>query len=80
MVIQNIPQLLEASRPLFHDRQYTVVDFSQVTRVDSAALALMLEWQSWTKGSATLLRFRNIPADLLRIAHLSNLEGMLPQA
>ncbi len=80
VVIRNIPQLLEASRPLFDDRQNTVVDFAQVTRVDSAALALMLEWQSWTKGSASLLRFRNVPADLLRIAHLSNVEGMLPLA
>ena len=80
VVIRNIPQLLKESRSLFGDRQYTVVDFAAVKRVDSAALALMLEWLSWTKGSATLLRFRNVPADLLRIAHLSNVEDMLPLA
>ncbi len=80
LVIRNIPQLLEASRPLLNERQYAIVDMAGVKRVDSAALALMLEWLGWTKGSATVLQFRNIPDELLRIAHLSNVEGMLPKA
>jgi phospholipid transport system transporter-binding protein len=80
LVIRNIPGLLKQSRPLFDGLQSAVVDFGDVDRVDSAALGLMLEWLSWTKGSATLLRFRNVPDDLLRIARLSNLEGMLPLA
>ena len=80
LVIRNIPQLLEESRPLLSDRQYSVVDMGGVKRVDSAALALMLEWLGWTKGSATILKFRNVPDELLRIAHLSNLEEMLPLA
>ena len=55
----------------------TSVDLAQVERVDSAGLALLLEWQSQAKQRGTELEFHNAPRDLLRLASLSEATGLL---
>jgi phospholipid transport system transporter-binding protein len=59
----------------------TTVDLEKVENVDSAGLALLLEWQSRAKRQGHELDFRNAPRDLLRLAALaeaSDLLGLLP--
>ncbi len=59
----------------------TAVDLRDVGAVDSAGLALLLEWQSAARQRGAGLEFRNAPRDLLRLAALSEateLLGLMP--
>jgi phospholipid transport system transporter-binding protein len=53
------------------------VDLSGVSSVDSAGLALLLEWQSSANKRNTTLAFINAPSDLRRLAALSEANGLL---
>lgn len=52
-----------------------VIDLCDITRTDSAGLALLIEWLKQTKDA--LITFRNIPAQMLSIAAISGVQGML---
>ncbi len=52
-------------------------DLAGVTRVDSAGLALMLEWRREAQRRGKNIRFQNIPAQLAAIAKVSGLNGIL---
>ena len=78
VVIASAPALLAEARKLFAGQSQIVVDLAEVSRVDSSGLALMLEWLQLAQANNISLRFRNIPASLLRIARLSNVEALLP--
>ena len=59
----------------------SAVDLGKVDNVDSAGLALLLEWQSLARRNGKNLDFRNAPRDLLRLAALaeaSELLGLIP--
>lgn len=53
------------------------VDLSRVSSVDSAGLALLLEWQSSANKRNITLAFINAPSDLRRLAALSEANGLL---
>lgn len=53
------------------------VDLSAVERVDSAGLALLLEWQSVARRTGAGLSFENAPDDLLRLAALTEASALL---
>jgi phospholipid transport system transporter-binding protein len=46
------------------------IDFSKVTGVDSAAVALLLEWRRMALARGKTLVFENLPANLLALAEL----------
>jgi phospholipid transport system transporter-binding protein len=46
------------------------IDFSNVTGVDSAAVALLLEWRRMALSGGKTLVFENLPANLLALAQL----------
>ncbi len=46
------------------------VDFSQVTKVDTAALSLMLEWQRRAFAASAKVSFANLPLNLSRLLAL----------
>jgi phospholipid transport system transporter-binding protein len=46
------------------------IDFAQVTGVDSAAVALLLEWRRMALVRKKTLVFENLPANLLALAKL----------
>ena len=69
------------SANLFASASVTAVNLEQVDRVDSAGLALLLEWQSAARRAGRELVFSNAPNDLLRLAALaeaSDLLGLMP--
>ena len=53
------------------------IDLGGVTRVDSAGLALLLEWLRWGWAEGRAVRFTALPEKLLAIARLSGVEDML---
>ena len=57
--------------------QINTVDLAAVTAVDSAGLALLLEWQALARKRSSNLAFINAPSDLLRLAALSESTSLL---
>ena len=53
-------------------------DLAGVTRVDSAGLALLLEWLREARRRGKEIRFQNIPGQLAAIAKVSGLNDILP--
>ena len=64
--------VLESSRA---DR--IVVDCSAVTRADSAGLAVLLDWLAWGRRRSKPLSLQNLPASLIAIARISEVDGLL---
>jgi phospholipid transport system transporter-binding protein len=64
--------VLEGSRA---DR--IVVDCSGVGRADSAGLAVLLDWLAWSRRRSRPLAFENLPASLVAIARISEVDELL---
>ena len=50
------------------------IDLVEVNLVDSAGLALLIEWIKQSKQSAATLTFKNIPNQLITLAALSDID------
>ena len=57
-----------------------VIDFRGVTEVDSAAVALALEWLRQAAESGSALRFTNLPAAMQNLAKLYGVSELLQPA
>ncbi len=64
--------------PLINSVDLLEIDFSGVKRVDSAGLALLIEWVRESKKLKKEIRYYNIPEQLCAIARVSSLELVLP--
>jgi phospholipid transport system transporter-binding protein len=53
------------------------VDLSAVPAVDSAGLALLIEWLARARAGGMRLRYQQAPAALLALARLSEVEPLL---
>jgi ABC-type transporter Mla MlaB component len=53
------------------------ISLAELTRVDSAGLALLVDWIAWARGAQRTLAFGDIPPALLALARLSGLEALL---
>ncbi len=68
-------QALRASRAT-----EVTVDCSGVSRGDSAGLAILLDWFGVAERGGKRLRLRNVPAAILAIAEISELDELLASA
>lgn len=69
--------LLDAGRSAFATQTAVMVNLEAVTRVDSAGLALLLEWLRLARAERRAMRFIALPDKLLAIARLSGVDGLL---
>jgi phospholipid transport system transporter-binding protein len=53
------------------------LDLSALTRVDSAGLALLIDWLAWARSSSRELKFIALPDSLRALARLSDVEPFL---
>ena len=67
--------VLESSRA-----QSLVIDCSGVTRADSAGLAVLLDWLAWARRKSRPVSLENLPASLVAIAKISEVDGLLTAA
>lgn len=74
----SVPGLYERAIDLFADCPKIALDLSGVTRANSAGLALLLEWQGRARRAGLPFTLRNLPAELVNLAHISELEEVLP--
>ena len=77
--VYSVPDVLSRSQRMFDESGELNVDFSGVTRADSAALALLLEWISVARAKELRLTFSRVPASVMDIARVSNVAGLLTQ-
>ncbi|XZG70030.1 STAS domain-containing protein [Chitinibacteraceae bacterium HSL-7] len=59
--------------------QDTVLDWSGVKRLDSAAIALLLHWQRLCLAQRTTLRMSGMPNALTQLAALYGVQSLLPE-
>lgn len=69
--------LLKASRLFNKQESQLVIDLSGLTRVDSAGLAVLLEWMVLARAESQQIRFANLPGQLLGIARVSGVDRLL---
>lgn len=74
---ETVTGALEASERLFARHQRLDICLKRITRSDSAAVALLIEWQARIQARGGTVVFRNPPAQLLAIARLSDVESVL---
>ena len=73
----SVPTLRDLAHALV-DAPEVLVDLCEVTRMDSAGLALLVDWQGQARRRRTALRFRNLPAGIAAIAEVYGLGAVLP--
>jgi phospholipid transport system transporter-binding protein len=54
-----------------------VIDCAGVTRADSAGLAVLLDWLAWGRRKSRVVTLENLPASLVAIAKISEVDGLL---
>ena len=74
---ESVPSMLQhaGARMLGNDR--LEVDLRDVTRADSAGLALLVEWLRESESAGNDIVFVNVPDQLLSIARVCGLEDIL---
>jgi phospholipid transport system transporter-binding protein len=70
-------ELLATSNELFAGLPELSLDLSGVTRVDSAALALLLEWLGQAQRDGRALRIHAIPDRLRSVARLTGTDDII---
>lgn len=79
LTLDTVPGLIAAAGE--HFRQGAdVVDFAAVTEVDSAAVALALEWVRQAERANVALRLVNLPASMQTLAKLYGVSELLQPA
>lgn len=77
LVFGNAARALEAGDLAFGGRPDVVVDLAGVGRVDSAGLALLLEWAAAARAAGGAVRYRNLPAAAAALAGISDVSELL---
>ncbi len=53
------------------------INLGAVARVDSSSLALLIDWLAWARAAGRAMRFTALPAAMLALARLSDVEPLL---
>lgn len=71
LTLESVKKIYQQSLPLAqHPQLPQLIDLAEVNRVDSAGLALLLEWQSWAVKRQHYFCYCNVPDKLLKLASL----------
>ena len=77
LTFETVADALEQSQELFADHATIELDLAGVGEGDSAGLALLLEWVNWAKNYVREIRYVNVPAQIVAIAQISEVDNML---
>lgn len=75
-----VMKLLEDSRGLFSDEERVRLDLGGVQRINSAGLALLIEWLREVRRQGHELHVSNPPQALLAMARICEVEDILAPA
>jgi phospholipid transport system transporter-binding protein len=68
---------LQASQQLFAQATTLNIDLSEVSAVDSAGLALLIEWYSQASKASKSISFVAVPEQLSALAKISDVDQFL---
>lgn len=74
---KSVMQLLHQSRALFRHEERVRLDLSGVERINSAGLALLIEWIKEARRGSWLLELSNLPEELMAMARICDVEGLI---
>ena len=75
-----VQSLLRQSQKALLDGEEMVIDFTNVTRSDSAGLALLIEWRKIAHKRGKQIIFRNLPDQMTALARAAGLSDLLALA
>jgi phospholipid transport system transporter-binding protein len=70
-------QALKAGIALIQRDQTSTIDMSKVSEADSAGLAVLVEWLATARARNAVVRYEGIPAQILTVARISELDDLL---
>ena len=68
---------LKRGLKLMHSERDVEVDLTQLTSGDSAGLAVLVEWLADSRARGVKLHYVGVPAQILAIARLSDIDQLL---
>lgn len=71
------PGLLAQSQGLFRDSGEYEIDLAGVERMDSAGLALLVEWLRLARDREARLRYHNLPEQIADLARVCGVDELL---
>ena len=77
LTFETVPGLYQSSSSWFAGTGDLTIDLAQVTRADSAGLALLIEWLRRAQSANRKLRFANIPAQVQTLIRINGLQDAL---
>lgn len=72
-----VPALVLNNRDFFKNNNGLDIDLANVSRADSAGVALLVEWQRQARKQNQSICFHHIPSQMLAIARLSGVDELL---
>lgn len=78
LTFTTVSDLCVSAPELFASIEVLEIDLAEVTRSDSAGLALLIDWMRSAKQMNKNIVFHNIPTQMLAMAHASGLDELLP--
>lgn len=75
--LDTVPEALKQGAEAFHDVEGVVLDLVEVDRVDSAGLALLVEWTRLARRRGGRIRFVNAPQGLRNLASVCGVDQAL---
>lgn len=73
LTFATVVSLLKRTKIAWRDEKLITIDFSAITKVDSAALTLLLEWRRFAIDQSASIHFIRLPEQLTRLIELSGL-------
>lgn len=77
MSFDTADRILRTSEPLFRGQSTVQLDLSEVSKADSAGLALLLEWKSRAMAENGEIEFVSVPESLLAIAKTTEVRELI---
>ena len=77
MSFDNADRILKLSGRQFGSHDVISVDFSSVTKADSAGLALLLEWKMQARQRGTEIHFTGLPESVVAVARTTEVDHWL---
>lgn len=77
LVFDSAPRLLAEGDIAFGALRRAAIDLARVGRVDSAGLALLLEWSLVAHAAGRVISYRNVPGSLVTLAGISEVSELL---
>jgi phospholipid transport system transporter-binding protein len=72
--------VVRQARTLFADLATVAIDLAEVTRSDSAGVAVLIDWMRYAKQNDKPLVFHHLPTQMIAIASASGLDEVFPIA